>query len=66
MFSGFLPAPLAPRFKNSKTECYFERYKLILCILQDNKNPHWSTKGDLLLRMEDRIEPAGKELEFLV
>ena len=44
MFSGFLPAPLAPRFKNSKTECYFERYELIFCILHNNKDTQWSTE----------------------
>lgn len=60
MFSGFLPAPLAPQFKNSKTEYYFECYKLIFCILPYNKSHQWSTKRKLLLKMEDRIELAGK------
>ncbi len=66
MFSGFLPAPLAPRFRNSKTYSFFECYYLICCILHYNKNPQWSTEENLLLRMEDQIELAGKELEFLV
>jgi len=66
MFSGFLPAPLAPQFKNSKTYSFFECYDLIFCILHYNKSPQWSTVGELLLRMADRIELAGKELEFLV
>lgn len=33
MFSGFLPAPLAPRFKNTKMSFKFHYYKLIICVL---------------------------------